>query len=154
MTHQESILAYNAAVHTDYDTGIINGINDPWAYATSHKVNGPDNPSFNEAMFGKELDKYIEALQKEIAQLVKQKTWEVIPHSKVPLSPNGKQCRVLKATWAFKLKQLPDGSPSKYKAQYCVQGDLQMPGVDFFETYAPVVQWSTVQMVLTMVLLH
>ena len=74
MTLQESILAYNAAVHMDYDTGIINGINDPWAYAASHKLNDPDNPSFNEAMFGKESDKYIKAMQKEIVQLVKQKT--------------------------------------------------------------------------------
>ena len=27
---------------------------------------------------------------------------------------------------------------------FCVHGDLQVEGVDFFEKYAPVVQWSTV----------
>ena len=30
--------------------------------------------------------------------------------------------------------------------------DKQIEGVDYFDTYAPVVQWSTVKLVLTMVL--
>ena len=33
-----------------------------------------------------------------------------------------------------------------------MRGDLQTEEVDFFETYAPVVQWSTVRLVLTMIL--
>ena len=61
---------------------------------------------------------------------------------------------VLKGTWALKLKRLPDGTPSKYKDRYCVRGDLQTEGVDLIETYAPVVQWSTVRLVLTMILPH
>ena len=51
-------------------------------------------------------------------------------------------------------RRLSDGTPSKYKARYCVRGDLQSEGVDYFETYAPVVQWSTVRLVLTMILSH
>ena len=46
---------------------------------------------------------------------------------------------ILKGTWAFKLKRRPDGTPFKLKARYCVRGDLQREGVDYFETYAPVV---------------
>ena len=60
--------------------------------------------------------------------------------------------RVLKETWAFKLKLSPDEIPSKYKARYCVRGDLQAKGVDYFEPYTPVVQWSTVQLALIMIL--
>ena len=40
----------------------------------------------------------------------------------------------------------------KFKARYCVRGDLQREGVDYFDTYAPVIQWSTVRLLLTMVL--
>ena len=54
--------------------------------------------------------------------------------------------------WAFKLKRYPDGSPMKFKARYCVRGDLQREGIDYFETYAPVIQWSTVRLVLTLIL--
>ena len=52
--------------------------------------------------------------------------------------PAGK--KVLKGTWALKLKRLPDGTPSKYKTRFWVRGDLQTERVNYFETYAPVVQ--------------
>ena len=38
----------------------------------------------------------------------------------------------------------------KYKARFCVRGDKQIQGVDVFDTYAPVVGWSTGRMMLTM----
>ena len=51
---------------------------------------------------------------------------------------------VIQLTWAFKCKQYPDSLIKKFKACFCAQGDLQLEGVDFFETYAPVVQWTTI----------
>jgi hypothetical protein len=59
---------------------------------------------------------------------------------------------VLKGTWVFKLKRLPDGTPLKFKARFCARGDLQKEGIDYFETYAPVVQWSTIRLLLSTVL--
>ncbi len=44
---------------------------------------------------------------------------------------------VLPGTWVFKCKRYPDGLIKKFKAQFCAQGDKQIEGVDFFETYAP-----------------
>ena len=85
----------------------------------------------------------------EVSQLINQKTWQRVERSCIPL---GK--KVLKGTWALKLKRLSDGTPSKYKAKVCVRGDLQTKGVNYFETYAPVFQWSTVRLVLTMILSH
>jgi hypothetical protein len=83
-------------------------------------------------------------MKKEIQTLIAQKTWKTVPRSEAK--------RVIKSTWVFKLKRLPDGSASKFKARYCVRGDMQQEGVDYFETYAPVVQWSTIRMILTLVL--
>jgi hypothetical protein len=50
---------------------------------------------------------------------------------------NGK--KVLDSTWVFRHKRFPDGSVRKLKARWCVRGDQQVEGVDFFDTYAPVV---------------
>ena len=49
-----------------------------------------------------------------------------------------------KALWYSNssVSSLPDGSPLKFKARYCVHaGDLQTEGVNYFEMYLPVVQW-------------
>ena len=55
---------------------------------------------------------------------------------------------VLPSTWAFKLKRYPDGRVKKFKARFCARGDRQKEGIDYFETWAPVVQWSTVCIVM------
>ena len=61
---------------------------------------------------------------------------------------------VLPMTWAFKLKRYPDGLAKKYKARFCVRGDRQIEGVDFFETWAPVVQWTTVRSMMILATNH
>jgi hypothetical protein len=55
---------------------------------------------------------------------------------------------VLPSTWAFKCKRFPDGRVRKLKARFCVRGDRQVEGVDFFDTFAPVVNWTTVRLML------
>jgi hypothetical protein len=55
---------------------------------------------------------------------------------------------VLPSTWAFKIKRYPDGRVKKFKACFCAHGDHQQEGIDYFETWAPVVQWSTVRIVM------
>jgi len=34
------------------------------------------------------------------------------------------------------------------KARLCVQGDKQIKGIDYTDKYAPVVSWTTVQMLM------
>jgi hypothetical protein len=36
----------------------------------------------------------------------------------------------------------------KFKAQFCACGNQQKEGIDFFETWSPVVQWSTIWVVM------
>ena len=55
---------------------------------------------------------------------------------------------VIKSTWAFKLKRYPVVLIKKFKASFYASGVLQMEGIDFFEIYAPVVQWTTVRLML------
>ena len=55
---------------------------------------------------------------------------------------------VIDSTWAFKYKRYPDGLIKKFKARFCAKGNQQQEGIGFFETYSPVVQWSTVQLML------
>eukprot|EP00957_Ditylum_brightwellii_P104945 7999009-Ditylum_brightwellii.AAC.1 len=55
---------------------------------------------------------------------------------------------VLDLTWAFKVKWFPNGTINKLKACLCVCGDQQIEGVDVFDTYALVVNFSTIHLLL------
>ncbi len=65
--------------------------------------------------------------------------------------PNPRK-NVLPSTWAFKIKCYPDGWVKKFKARFCARGNRQQEGIDYFETWAPVVQWSTVRIVMILAL--
>jgi hypothetical protein len=65
------------------------------------------------------------------------------------LCPKSKE-NVLPGTWAFKIKWYPDRQVKNPKARFCARGDRQKEGIDYFETWAPVVMWSTVQIVMVL----
>ena len=72
------------------------------------------------------------------------KCWTLVP--RLP------HMHVLPSSWAFKVKRYPDGSVKKFKARFCTRGDRRLKGVDYFETWAPVVQWSTIRVVMIITL--
>ena len=105
------------------------------------------------AMSSAEVDYWMKAMHIEITHIVKQETWHPVTRKDVPSADDGSRRKILNGTWAFKLKRLSNGTVSKYKARYCVRGDQQTERVDYFETYVPVVKWSTgVRLLLTMIL--
>ena len=60
---------------------------------------------------------------------------------------------VINFTWAFKIKQYPEGTLCKLKARFFVRGFQQIKGIDYFETYAPVVSWMTVRLIFAISLI-
>ena len=58
------------------------------------------------------------------------------------------QQNVLESNWAFKVKRFPSDIIKKSKAVFFDWGDHQFEGVDYFETCAPVVQWTTIRLML------
>ena len=80
--------------------------------------------------------------------LAEARTYEIIPAASLP--PNTKP---IQAIWSFRRKRLPDWMISKWKARLCPHGGQQELGVNYWETYAPVVNWSTVHLVLILSLL-
>jgi len=77
----------------------------------------------------------------EFDALQKNKTWRLVTR------PPGSH--VVTGKWVFKHKLNPDGSLEHYKARWVVRGFTQRAGVDFDETFTPVVKPATIRTVLT-----
>ena len=99
-----------------------------------------DNPTWEVAMSGPHREDYLLAAEKEIETLKKMGCWDTVPREDF--------MNVLPSTWAFRCKKFPDGSLRKFKGRFCARGDKQIKDVDFFETFCPVVNWTTVRLML------
>jgi hypothetical protein len=119
--------------HTDIDTNTVEWMH-PMILAA--KANAEDNPIWEQAMNGPDRNGYLEACRKELHTLSEDKdAWDVVDRED--------WMKVLPTTWAFKCKRYPDGRIRKFKARFCARGDRQVEGIDFFDTFAPVVNWTS-----------
>jgi hypothetical protein len=103
-------------------------------------ANPADTPTYTQAMNSPNADEWNKAAHLEVETLENIKAWSLFRRADVPSNK-----KVLPMKWDFRLKRYPDGLPKKFKARYCVRGDRQVEGVDYDETWAPVVQWTTVR---------
>ena len=108
--------------------------------ALAAKGNDADTPTWEQAMNGPNAEGFWEACKVEYNTLIKKECWDIVKKQS--------WMNVLPGTWAFKIKRYPDGLVKKLKARFCARGDRQIEGVDFFDTFAPVVNWTTVRLLL------
>ena len=78
----------------------------------------------------------------EYEALIRNDTWTLMS------LPSGH--KVIGCKWVFKVKLKPDGSFERYKAQLVTKGFQQTLGLDYFETFSPVVKPTTIQIVLSL----
>ena len=76
----------------------------------------------------------------EFFALQRQKTWSLVP---APIGINLVGCK-----WVCKLKSNSDGTIACYKARLVAKGFHQQAGVDYTETFSPVVKPAIVRLVL------
>lgn len=65
-----------------------------------------------------------------------QGTWILVPK---PCHKN-----VVGSKWVYRIKRNLDGTVSRHEARLVAQGFSQEPGLDFSETFSPVVRHTTV----------
>lgn len=56
--------------------------------------------------------------------------------------------RVINSLWVFNIKRSPQGKILRYKARLVAQGSSQVHGLDYDETYAPVVRYDTLRLLI------
>jgi histone deacetylase 1/2 len=84
------------------------------------------------------------AMEEEYGSLLANQTWDLVPR------PSG--CNVVTDKWIWTIKRRVDGTLEHYKARWVLWGFTQRPGVDYDETFSPVVKPATVRTILFLTL--
>ena len=80
------------------------------------------------------------AIKEELRTLREARTWEVVDKPK--------NANVVGSKWVFRAKKDAAGNVVRYKARLVAQGFSQVPGIDYFDTFALVAQLASIQTVL------
>ena len=104
----------------------------------------PEN--FHDAMSREDSKEWEKAMNVEYNSLLVNNTWKI-----VDLLPNRKTIR---CRWIYKIKHRANGKIDRYKARLVAKGYSQTKGIDYFETFAPVVKFNSICILLALVAQH
>ena len=100
----------------------------------------PDEPTTIGEAFGD--SKWVTAMDHEHSALLRNKTWHLVP------PPKGKN--IIGCKWVYKVKRKADGSINRYKARLVAKGYKQRYGIDYEDTFSPVVKAATIHLILSL----
>jgi hypothetical protein len=85
---------------------------------------------------------WLAAMESEFQALLDNATWTLCSR------PRGRN--VIHNKWVYKLKQKPNGTIDRYKARLVAKGFEQRDGIDYSETFSPVIKPATMRLLLAL----
>lgn len=82
------------------------------------------------------------AMQQEFDALERNSTWTLVPSSEAQ--------NLIGRKWVYRTKYKPNGSIARLKARLVAKGFHQRPGIDYCETFSPVLKHATLRLVLSL----
>ena len=98
--------------------------------------------SYEEAHTCPDWPKWEDAISKELNNLSKTGTWELVKH------PPG--MNVIDSKWVLRIKKNSAGEIEKYKARLVARGFTQIYSIDYYKNYAPVARLASFWILLAL----
>lgn len=95
--------------------------------------------SYSEA---KSYSHWHSAMDDEYQALLQNQTWNLVPLAS--------HVNVVGSKWVFKVKRQADGMVERHKARLVAKGYHQQHGVDFEETFSPMIKHSSIRTILSL----
>jgi len=95
-----------------------------------------------EAMASEDADKWMLAAMEEMTSLQINNVYSLVKR------PTNK--KTIKTRYVYSIKELANGDIDKYKVRYVVKGFNQIHGIDYMETFSPVIKSKSVKILLSM----
>lgn len=86
--------------------------------------------------------RWLHAMQQEVQALEENGTWKVVPLLA------GKN--IVGCEWVYKIKYKADGQVDRFKARLVAKGYSQAEGIDYQETFSPMVKMATVRSIIAL----
>jgi hypothetical protein len=119
----------------DYE--IQTAMADPIAFAAS---SNPDIMYLHKTLKAPDTEEFLKAMQQEVKDHEERGHWELVSKSDIP-----EGTIILPAVWAMRRKRrITTNEVYKWKARLNVHGGKQVKNVHYWETYSPVVKWSSI----------
>jgi hypothetical protein len=96
--------------------------------------------TFQDAVFGPDAENWLAAINDELKAHQKNGTWSVVA------KPEDRN--ILDSKWVFKVQQTESGEIKRFKARLCARGFRQQHGLDYTETFSPVVRYDSLRVML------
>jgi hypothetical protein len=110
--------------------------------AETSEVEAIEPRSLAEARRRPDWELWEKGIIEELALLKEAGTWE--------LTTPPENANIVGSKWVFRAKKDAAGNVVRYKARLIAQGFSQVPGVDYFDTFAPVAKLASIRTVLAL----
>lgn len=97
--------------------------------------------TYQAAINSRDSEKWKATMEDEMQSLYQNQVWT--------LANKPKNRSVIDNRWIFRVKQNVNGAVERYKARLVARGFSQQHGIDYEETFSPVVKFSSIRAILS-----